>query len=160
MDKNVRLKILFEINEIDIQLDMYKNLLTDTKNRVPDIVETSAIAAVIHSFYNGIEKTFEIIAKKLDKFIPTSGRTHQELLNHVCMKNDARPAIIDEEAYKILKDYMDFRHFFRHGYLIHLDWERMKDLSYNIFDAWKTVKKQLLNFADFLENNDLNKTGE
>ena len=156
LDKNVNLKIIFEINEIDIQLDMYKNLLEDTIHKSPDIIEITAIASVLHSFYNGVEKIFEIITKKLDKFIIKSGRTHQELLNNVCIASDSRPAVINNDTYLILIDYLKFRHFFRHSYSFHLQWDKMDSLAINLFDTWKSVKEQLLEFIKFLENTKTN----
>jgi uncharacterized protein YutE (UPF0331/DUF86 family) len=35
-----------------------------------------------------------------------------------------RPAVIDEELYRLLEDLRGFRHVFRHRYSFELDWDR------------------------------------
>ena len=35
-----------------------------------------------------------------------------------------RPAVIDEELYRLLEDFRGFRHVFRHSYSFELDWEK------------------------------------
>jgi hypothetical protein len=35
-----------------------------------------------------------------------------------------RPAVIDEELYRLLEDLRGFRHVFRNGYSFELDWDR------------------------------------
>jgi len=145
--------ILFEINQIDNQLDRFKALFEETQHKEPNHIEISAIAGTLHSFYNGIEKIFDMVAQNLDKFIPDGGKTHQELLNNACAENDERPAIIDKDTYLLLREYLKFRHFYRHTYTYHLQWERMKDLACNLFTTWESVKSQLSGFAVFLANN-------
>jgi len=144
--------ILFEITQIDKLINKYSALFEDLKYREPNFNEIDSAAIASHSFYNGIEKIFDMIAGQLDKFTPEGGRTHQELLNNICSANDSRPAIINNNTYLLLENYLKFRHFFRHNYAFNLDWEQMKDLAYNLSDTWQSVKKQLLDFVDFLEN--------
>jgi len=144
--------IMFEIGQIDKLIGKYGILFEELKSREPNFNEIDSAAIATHSFYNGVEKIFELIAKQLDKFTPESGRTHRELLYNVHVGNDIRPAVIDEETYFILDEYLKFRHFFRHSYAFLLDWEQMKELAYNLSDTWKTVRGQLLDFVDFLEN--------
>ena len=149
-------EILFEINETDKLEERYKVMFDELKFRAPNNSEIDSVATALHSFYNGIEKIFEMIAAKLDKFIPQSNRTHKELLYNAHVGNDIRPAVINRETYFILDDYLKFRHFFRHSYSFHLRWDKMESLADNLFDTWKTVKEQLLTFVEFLEKDKLN----
>ena len=52
-DKNIK-KINFQIREIDILFKQYKALI-DIAHK-PDIVEITALASVLHSYYNGLKK--------------------------------------------------------------------------------------------------------
>ena len=50
--------IEFELSQMDKNLNQYENLLRDAAEEKPDLVEMTAIASVLHSFYNGIENMF------------------------------------------------------------------------------------------------------
>jgi hypothetical protein len=50
------------------------------KIRVPDIIEKSAMALLLQSFYNGIENILIIIVKYFDGKLPNSSKRHKELL--------------------------------------------------------------------------------
>ena len=55
MDENVKIKIRHEISRIDKSLNEVNQLLNLCKIREqPDIIEKTASAQVLHSFYNGV----------------------------------------------------------------------------------------------------------
>ncbi|MCB0083392.1 MAG: hypothetical protein KDE47_20765 [Caldilineaceae bacterium] len=60
-------KIKLELNLIDELFASYADLLARVQTKEPDIVEKTALASVLHSFYNGIEHIFEIVAKEVDQ---------------------------------------------------------------------------------------------
>jgi len=60
----------FEIGQIDQLLKSYTDILYRVQEDTPDLVELTALASVLHSFYNGLEKIFLVIAKKVDKNVP------------------------------------------------------------------------------------------
>jgi hypothetical protein len=64
-------QINFEIQQIDKLLMTYKDVLEKSKVTEPDMVEMTAIAVVIHSFYNGLESIFSVIAKRIDHQNPS-----------------------------------------------------------------------------------------
>ncbi|MHA1294033.1 MAG: hypothetical protein ACTSQJ_15380 [Promethearchaeota archaeon] len=87
----------------------------------------------LHSFYNGPENIFKLIAKKLDEKIQTGERWHIELLNQMAKSTKNRQQIVlTNKMYEDLKKYLGFRHFSRHAYSFDLNWELMKDLIYRI----------------------------
>ena len=54
-----------------------------------------SVALNLHSFYSGLERLFELIAKHIDRNLPSGETWHRDLL--VSMTNDfpnARPAVI------------------------------------------------------------------
>ena len=104
------------------------------------------LGSVLHSFYNGLENIFEIIAKNIDRNVPSGNKSHQELLHQMASENSMRGEILNEKLYLKLREYATFRHFYRHAYSFQLNWEKMKPLVDNIYVVWNEVKLNL----DFL----------
>ena len=69
-------------------------LLKKVKRVEPDQIEISAVATVLHSFYNGIENIFKRVARRIDNDFPRSEYWHQELLQQMTTENKNRKAII------------------------------------------------------------------
>jgi hypothetical protein len=55
-------QIRFEIEQL---FESYAKLLEKAQQRKPDLVEVTAIASVLHSFYNGLENIFCASPKEL-----------------------------------------------------------------------------------------------
>ena len=58
-------------------------------------------------------------------------------------KTAKRDEVIDEELYLELREYVTFRHFYRHAYSFQLNWEKMKPLVHNVKSIWERVKKRI-----------------
>ena len=101
------------------------------------------LGSILHSFCNGVENIFEIIAKNVDKEVPIGNKSHQELLHQMAIENDYRQEVISEELYLQLREYTTFRHFYRHAYSFQLNWDKMEPLINNIFKVWKELKEML-----------------
>jgi hypothetical protein len=72
-------QIRFEIEQIDKLLNIYEEVLMKCKGDEPSLTEITAAASVLHSFYNGLENIFKIIAKREDlrgKLIKYMGFRH------------------------------------------------------------------------------------
>ena len=108
------------------------------------------LGSVLHSFYNGLENIFEIIAKNIDGEIPTGNKSHQELLHQMASENSYRKEILSEELYFKLREYATFRHFYRHAYSFQLNWDKMEPLIDNLFDVWKNIKLSLKDFTKYI----------
>ena len=121
MDKLIREQILFKINDIDKLLLEYELIFEKIKLQTPDLFDMTILGSVLHSFYNGLENIFEIIAKKIDGKVPTGNKSHQELLHQMASKNSTRMEIINEDMYLKLREYSTFRHFYRHTYSFQLN---------------------------------------
>ena len=106
------------------------------------------LGSVLHSFYNGLENIFDIIAKNIDGSVPTGNKSHQELLHQMASENNMRDEIIDEQLYLKLREYATFRHFYRHAYSFQLNWEKMKPLVENMHTVWEKTKQSLENFIN------------
>ena len=145
MDKIVIEQINFKINDIDKLFKEYELIFEKIKVQEPDLFDMTIIGSVLHSFYNGIENIFEIIAKNIDKSIPVGNKSHQELLHQMASENGIRNEIISETLYLKLREYATFRHFYRHAYSFQLNWLKMKPLVDNMYFTWDEVKASLNN---------------
>jgi hypothetical protein len=111
-----------------------------------------AVALNLHSFYSGLEKLFELIARHVDRDLPTGEYWHRELL--LKMAQDLphiRPAVISSESVSGLDEVRRFRHLVRNVYTFNLDPEKMETLIAIIPDLFPQIKTELLSFSDFLE---------
>lgn len=148
MDNLFKEKILFKINDIDRLFDEYQLVFEKAKCVTPDLFDMTILGSVLHSFYNGLENIFELVAKNIDNNIPTGNKSHKELLQQMVNVTDARNNVISEELYVKLREYATFRHFFRHAYSFQLDWAKLEPLVENLFDVWQEAKECLKLFID------------
>jgi len=73
-------QIKFEIGQVDQLFESYADLLKRARRETPDLVEATAVASVLHSFYNGLENIFLAIAKGIDAEVPSGAQWHRGLL--------------------------------------------------------------------------------
>lgn len=148
MDNLIKEQIKFKISDIDKLFSEYKLIFVKIKSQEPDLFDMTVLGSVLHSFYNGLENIFEIIAKNIDGILPSGNKSHQELLHQMASENGSRNYIISEGLYLKLREYATFRHFYRHAYSFQLNWEKMKYLIEDIHTVWNDVKKSLENFIN------------
>ncbi len=146
MDKKIRSQIKFEIKQIDELFESYSVLFSHIHKRTPNLVEITAAASVLHSFYNGLENIFLTIAKGLDESVPLGEKWHRELLMQMADTNPKRGPVLNQETVQELAKYLAFRHYFRHSYSFFLDWKEMKVLVEPLEDEWKRIKDEVLEF--------------
>ncbi|MGI5096825.1 hypothetical protein IZU27_03255 [Treponema socranskii] len=143
MDNAVKLKIAFEISQIDELIEKSSVLLQKCILQEPDFIELNAAGAILHSYYNGLESIFLLIRKNIDRTVLSSERWHSELLKSMFTATETRRPLFEKKLYDQLVDYMGFRHFFRHTYGYHLRWDLIKPLLMNIKENWNTVKSNI-----------------
>ena len=148
MDEKLKIKIAFEISQIDKLLNDSKPLLDLCKLKIPDFIELSAAALLLHSFYNGIENILKFIIKFYDTNLPNDTKWHMELLGKAFVSNENRKEIFNIELQDALEEYLKFRHFVRHSYGFQLDWERMEDLVMGINTIWDKAKNDINVFVE------------
>jgi hypothetical protein len=150
LDESIRIKIEHEISRIDKSLEDVSPLLDLCKIKDPDIIEKTAAAQVLHSFYNGIESVAVLFFKYLGEKLPNDFKWHKTLFEMMFGANSKNKRIIREDIKENLENYLSFRHFIRHAYSSELDWKLMGPLIVNIEKIWKTIKS---NFEVFIKNN-------
>lgn len=143
MDNIIKQKIEFEISQLDEHVLKSTILIAKCRLQEPDYIELCAIGSMLHSYYNGIENIFVIIAKNIDGVIPKHNKWHSELLTSMSCTNENRVAVISDSLKSSLVDYMGFRHFFRHSYGYSIKWNKVSNLFINLESNWASVKTEL-----------------
>lgn len=143
LPEKTRTKIRLEIEQINQLLSTYNDLLAKCQANEPDIVEIAALGSVLHSFYNGLENIFSVIAKEFDKQLPQGLSWHKDLLIQISSKTNVRDGIVSELTRLKLLNYLGFRHFYRHSYSFFLNWDDLKPLVLNLKEVWQEVQTQL-----------------
>ena len=150
MDDSVKIKIEHEVSRIEKSLIDVKPLLDLCKIRDPDIIEMTAAAQVLHSFYNGVESIIVLFFKYLNEKLPNDFKWHKILFEMAFGINTKGTKIINEDIKTKLEKYLLFRHFIRHSYSSELDWNEMGPLIKGIEYMWETIK---IDFETFIKNN-------
>jgi hypothetical protein len=150
LHKKVASQIRFEITQIDRLFDSYADLLARCRQAPPDLVEMTAIAAVLHSFYTGLENIFLSVAKGLDEGVPSGAEWHRDLLACMSRETSQRGPVVSSETGEKLANYLIFRHFYRHAYAFFLDWSKLEKLVTPLQAVWAQTRKELQSFVESL----------
>jgi hypothetical protein len=106
-----------------------------------DVIETSAVAAMLHSFYTLIEKILEV-----DQAIPEAGQWHRDLIEQMTRPTARRQAVISEDLAEKLKEYLAFRHLFRGASIVLMRWNKMQPLANNANGTFRQFHRELSAF--------------
>ncbi|WP_319478433.1 hypothetical protein [Marispirochaeta aestuarii] len=131
--------IEFEFSQIEAELDIIQMLKVVNDQNGLDKIQLRAAASSLHSIYNGLEKILYIILKNRNITIPSSSKWHTLLLEKALKEQ-----IITENQYSSLKEYMGFRHFFRHNYGFMIDSELITPLLDNAAIIVKQLKNKFI----------------
>ena len=122
-------------------------LLTQCRTTAPTEIELSALAALLHSFYTGVENIFKRVAVELDGEQVSGEAWHRELLRRMKSPSAHRPALLTEELHDTLNEYLRFRHVFRIAYAFDLDWQKMSPLVLRLEETFKLLEAALNDFV-------------
>jgi len=151
LDEVIKIKIDHEISRIDNSLNDVSPLLNLCKiKEQPDIIEITAAAQVLHSFYNGVESIIVLFFKHMNEKLPNDLRWHKTLLEMAFGANSQNIKIFRNDIKEKLDGYLSFRHFIRHSYSSELKWNVMGPLIKEIEGIWQIVKTD---FRIFIEDN-------
>jgi hypothetical protein len=113
--------------------------------------DRGAIGYQLHNFYNGCENIFRAVAAYFENDIGPQG-WHADLLRRMRLSIPGhRPAVIDDELYRLLDDFRGFRHVFRNAYAFELDWERERLVAGRLHRAAALLQGQVGAFLDWVE---------
>lgn len=145
-------QITFEIGQIDKLIASYSELLGRSQTSMPGLVEVTAIASVLHSFYNGLENIFLVVAKRIDQQMPDSEQWHRQLLTYMAQTTPNRNQVLSADLTNRLTDYLGFRHFYRHSYSFFLDWAELEKLVVPLENVWGNTKTELEIFLQSMKS--------
>ena len=148
LDESLKRLINRELGEIHMLLERSDDLLKIDPNGEPTFERLAALSLVLISFYTGLERIFERVARHIDHSLPQGERWHTDLLLQIARPTNKRIALISEETRLSLREYLAFRHHSRHAYAHHLEWPRMKDLVLQISDIWIRVRSEIQRFIE------------
>ncbi len=146
--------IRIEIKNLERLNKEMKDLLSKIEEK-PTFIEIRALASILHDFYSGVEKIFERVAISVDKNLPKGENWHIELLSQMAKPfTNIREPVISENLFEKLKEYLKFRHLFRHIYGFELEWIRIKRLCTELENTLKELTSEIDKFINWLEKND------
>ena len=64
--------------------------------------------------------------------------------------SEKRSAVLSAETFNLLKEYLGFRHFFRHSYSFFMEWDELEKLVKPVEGVWMKTKTELQLFMDSL----------
>jgi hypothetical protein len=127
-------------------LDVHRPLIERCSASPPSAIELSALAAMLHSFYGGVENIFKRATLELGDVLPTGESWHKDLLDSMTKATSRRTAVLSPELKQRLKGYLEFRHFFRHSYVFVLEWDRMEALVLGCEETLRLLEKEFHRF--------------
>lgn len=124
----LRKQAAVELEQLRRLIETHRPLLARCATYRPDPIQLSALAALLHAFYSGIENVLKRVAAEVDGRTPSGESWHRELLEAMTVSTGRRPAVISGGLRDSLSEYLQFRHFFRHAYTFELRWDKMRSL--------------------------------
>jgi len=116
-------------------------------------VYLDSVALNLHGFYSGLERLFEMIARRLDHLLPSSEVWHCELLFQMGREiQGVRPAVISQDHADRLDEFRRFRHLVRNVYTMNLVPDRMSKLISVLPDLRSQLRAELMVFAEFTKD--------
>ena len=146
-----KLAAQIEINRLELGrvTEQLAPLILKGEERDLDVIETSAVAAMLHSFYTLMEKTMELIARDIDRAMPDSSNWHRDLVEQMSQPTAFRQAVISEDLAIKLKEYLAFRHLFRGASIALMRWNKMQPLANRASETLRQFEGEL---AAFFQN--------
>ncbi len=112
-----------------------------------------SVALNLHSFYGGVERVFELVARHVDGLSPTGESWHRDLSQAMAQDRPGRrPAVISMQTAQSLDGYRRFRHLVRNVYATNLVSGKMEGLIVGLPDLWDTIRQEFLAFAAYLDD--------
>lgn len=111
-----------------------------------------SVAINLHSFYNGVERMFELLARELDGGLPSGPAWHRDLLAQMTLKVEGvRPAVIRTETASRLEEYLRFRHLVRNLYTWSFEQDKLAGLVEGLQPLLVDLRADLTTLGRYLE---------
>ena len=148
MWNELREEIESKLAQLERLLEVFADLREKVVASAPDEVEIMALAGLLHCFYNAVENVLKRVATYLSEG-PKPGEAWQaQLLSRLTETSGEGPAVISEPVHEQLRNYLEFRHTFRHAHAFGLQWTKMAPL---VSGAKGTLQQLETELGQFLE---------
>lgn len=108
------------------------------------------MAEIMVDFYTCVETLFLRIAQFFENTL-RKDKWHSDLLHKMTLEIEgARKAVISDQTYSILLEFLKFRHFKRHYFEFDYDWDKLEFLEKKYGQVQPLLEEDLKNFEDFL----------
>ncbi len=145
-------RIRQELRDVELLVARSERYIQAARRAADPDPFVDAAALNLHGFYSGLERIFQIIARDIDQWVPSSPQWHRELLNQMTLDlQPLRPAVLTRDTVQALEEYLGFRHVVRNVYTTRLDPERISQLVSRVRSTYSRVSHELLAFASHLE---------
>jgi uncharacterized protein YutE (UPF0331/DUF86 family) len=131
----LRDRIRAEIENID---GLLRNLPSAEALPALSALELAGVAALVHSFYNGVENILKQVMVDRGIAIPGGASWHKDLIEE-CV----RQGIMSKGLLEQLRPYLAFRHFFSHAYAFHIDPARTEPLVADLTGIYAKFKAEI-----------------
>jgi len=125
----------------------------ENARRYPNLQDhfLNSLALSLHSFYNGLERIFEVIARQLDPTFPSGERWHRDLLERMGQEMPGvRPAVLSAESVERVDEFLAFRHRVRNIYTFNLTPDRLHELLSRLPAAWQSMRADVEAFRSLI----------
>lgn len=111
-----------------------------------------SVAINLHSFYNGAERVFEMLAREMDGGLPAGPTWHRDLLAQMALAvQGVRPAVIRSETAAGLEEYLRFRHLVRNLYTWNFEADKLAELVSRLEAVVDDLQTDLTHFGRYLQ---------
>ena len=129
-------------DKIESELENIDQVLTELPNHADlqnlSTLEVAGVAALLQSFYNGVENVIKQILTSKDVPIPTGPSWHRDVVNLAY-----EHGMISQQTKGNLGDYLAFRHFVGHAYAFDVYPPRLVPLVQHIGGVYEQLRTDL-----------------
>ena len=101
---------------------------------------------MLHSLYGGMENILKRIQAVRQGASQKSETWHTRMLETSLRRETDPDAPLSKDLYVKMKDYLEFRHVFRHAYPIELQWKKMVPLAMDCMSVFEQFKSEITSF--------------
>jgi hypothetical protein len=115
----------------------------------PSDSDRMAMGGYLHHLYTACEAALERVVREVDGSTPSGPHSHRELLEWARVAvPSVRPRLISQSTFDALARLLSFRHAYRHGYAMRLEWSRLGPLVNEASDLCRAVRSDLDTFFE------------
>lgn len=136
-----------EIASVDHTLGELVAALAIVRDRKLSPLERYGMAALVESFYTGVERALDRIAAVFGSRSKADG-WHRRLLNESALDvPGVRMAVLSKTSVETLEPLLAFRHRVRNLYAFQLDEARVVEIAQTVPGSWTVVRAELIQFS-------------